>query len=133
EGPGLAVGLVLDDGLYYSEGFGFRDKERIRPPDELTVFRAGSLSKVMTGTGLLTLIDDPARQMSLDDLADDKKYLPELQSVCPAASIGQFQDCTRGANHLGIKLKDLVSHTAGLPDVMEQTNANEGAWLSDLK
>lgn len=25
QGPGLAVGLVLDDGLFYSEGFGFAD------------------------------------------------------------------------------------------------------------
>src|SRR5205823_727198 len=135
QGPGLAVGLVLDDGLYYSEGFGFRDKQKTHPPDELTVFRAGSLSKVMTGTGLLTLIDDPTRKMSLDDLADDKKYLPELQYVCPPSpfTLIPFQDCRRGANHLGIKLKDLVSHTAGLPDVMEQTNANEAAWLSDLK
>src|SRR6266568_580174 len=49
QGPGLAVGLVLDDGLYYSEGFGFADAQRTRAPDENTIFRAGSLSKVITG------------------------------------------------------------------------------------
>jgi len=133
-GPGLAVGLVLDDGLLYSQGFGFRDAKKTSPPDELTLFRAGSLSKVITGTGLLTLIDDPARQMSLDDLADGPKYLPELKYVCPAADDGQsFKNCSRGSNHLGIKLKDLVSHTAGLANVMEQTNAGISTWLSDLK
>src|SRR2546423_647768 len=80
-GPGLAVGLVLDDGLYYSQGFGFRNAQKTQAPDEMTVFRAGSLSKVITGTGLLTLVDDPARHMSLDDPADDPKYLPELKFV----------------------------------------------------
>ena len=30
-GPGLAVGLVLDDGLYYSEGFGFADRIAFEP------------------------------------------------------------------------------------------------------
>jgi CubicO group peptidase (beta-lactamase class C family) len=64
QGPGLAVGLVLDDGLFYSEGFGFADAQRKRTPDENTIFRAGSLSKVMTGTAFLTLIDDPTRHMT---------------------------------------------------------------------
>src|SRR6266481_2977382 len=42
KGPGLAVGLVLDDGLYYSEGFGFADAQKKTVPDENTIFRAGS-------------------------------------------------------------------------------------------
>ena len=129
QGPGLAVGLILDDGLYYSEGFGFADAGKTRKPDENTVFRAGSLSKVITGTGLLTLIDDPKRKMTLDDLADKPGYLPELKFVCP-----QFNTpCTRGSQSLGIRLLHLVSHTSGLPNVMEQTNASVGAWTGDLK
>ena len=80
-GPGLSVGLVLDDGLYFSQGFGFADAAKSKAPDELTVFRAGSLSKVITGTALLTLIDDPARNMALTDAADLPKYLPELKFV----------------------------------------------------
>src|SRR5438874_5318511 len=46
-GPGLSVGLVLDDGLYYSRGFGFADAQKTVVPDEYTIYRAGSLSKVM--------------------------------------------------------------------------------------
>jgi CubicO group peptidase (beta-lactamase class C family) len=142
QGPGLAVGLVLDDGLYYSQGFGYRDAQKAHAPDELTIFRAGSLSKVITGTGLLTLTDDPARQMSLGDDADDARYLPELKSVCAVgAGPMAWPNCrpaganctTPGTSHLGIKLKDLVSHTAGLADVMEQTKADEATWLCDLK
>jgi CubicO group peptidase (beta-lactamase class C family) len=131
KGPGLAVGLVLDDGLYYSQGFGFADAQKTRAPDETTIFRAGSLSKVITGAGLLTLIDASTgrSKMTLDDAADQNRYLPELKFVCP-----QFnQPCNRGSQNLGIKLKHLVSHTAGLPNVMEQTNAGVDAWLVDLK
>ena len=121
--------MVLDDGLFYSEGFGFADAQKSRVPDENTIFRAGSLSKVITGTALLTLIDDPTRHMSLDDPADGQRFLPELQFVCP-----QFnQPCQRGSQQLGIKLSHLVSHTSGLADVMEQGNAHVPAWLSDLE
>jgi CubicO group peptidase (beta-lactamase class C family) len=125
----LALGLVLEEGLYYSKGFGFSDSQETRRPDEETVFRAGSLSKVMTGTALLTLIDDPTKHMSPDDSADEQRYLPELKFVCPIWD----QSCTRGSQHLGVKLKHLVSYTAGLADVMEQTNADVDPWLSDLK
>jgi CubicO group peptidase (beta-lactamase class C family) len=128
-GPGLQVGLVLDDGLFYSHGFGFSDPQKMHRPDEETVFRAGSLSKVMTGAALLTLMDDPANHMSLNDDADGQRYLPELKFVCPIWD----QSCRRGSQNLGVKLKHLVSHTAGLADVMEQTNANVSPWLSDLK
>src|SRR5215813_4967642 len=128
QGPGLAVGLVLDDGLYYSEGFGFADAQKTRVPDENTIFRAGSLSKVMTGTGLLTLIDDPARKMKLTDPADKAGFLPELKSVCPVFN----QSCARGSQNLGITLGHLVSHTSRLANVINQTNAHVPVWTADL-
>lgn len=128
-GPGLSVGLVLDDGLFYSQGFGFADAAKTVVPDETTIFRAGSLSKVITGTALLTLIDDPARNMSLDDAADKAAYLPELKFVCPVWG----SSCQRGLQVNSIKLKHLVSHTAGLANVMEQTNAHVPVWLADLQ
>ena len=78
---------------------------------------------------MLTLIDDPSRHMSLDDEADAQRFLPELKSVCPDFN----QPCNRGSQHHHIKLKHLVSHTAGLANVMEQTNAHVGVWLDDLK
>jgi CubicO group peptidase (beta-lactamase class C family) len=130
-GPGMSVGLVLDDdlGLFYSDGFGYSDAARTHTPDEYTVYRAGSFSKVITGTALLTLINDPANKMSLTDWADDQRYLPELKFVCPDFDVA----CARGGQSLGIQLRHLVSHTSGLPDVMEQTNAAVCPWLSDLK
>jgi CubicO group peptidase (beta-lactamase class C family) len=129
KGPGMTVGLVLDDGLFYSQGWGFADADKKQTPDEYTIFRAGSLSKVMTGTALLTLIDDPSRKMSLGDAADAARYLPELKFVCPQWN----HTCKRGAQHTGVLLKHLVSHTAGLADVLDQTHADVATWLADLK
>jgi CubicO group peptidase (beta-lactamase class C family) len=133
QGPGMATGLMLDDGLYYSQGWGYRDASKQHQPDETTIFRAGSLSKVMTGTLLQSLIDNPANGMSLSDPADDARYLPELKYVCPTWGV----TCTRGApTRAGgdpIRLSHLVSHTAGLADVMEQSHADVSTWLADLK
>jgi len=45
--PSLAVGVILDDTLVYAKGLG--------GVDEHTVFRIGSVTKVMTGVALLQL------------------------------------------------------------------------------
>lgn len=131
QGPGMSVGLVLGDGLglFYSQGFGFADADRTTTPDEYTIYRAGSFSKVVTGTALLTLINDPSRHMSLTDNADQGKYLPELKFVCPNFNA----PCQRGNQSLGIELRNLVSHTAGLANVLVQDNASVCPWLDQLK
>jgi CubicO group peptidase (beta-lactamase class C family) len=77
KGPGMTVGLVLDDGLFFSQGFGFRDEALQHKPDETTVYRVGSLTKVVTAATLLTLVDKG--KVSMDDAA--VKYVPEVQNV----------------------------------------------------
>jgi CubicO group peptidase (beta-lactamase class C family) len=130
-GPSMAMGLVLDDGLYFSYAVGYRDANQ-HDADENTFYRTGSLSKVFTGTALLTMIDNPhgrknptTQTMTLDD--DASTYVPELKQVCPAP-LGQT--CTRGKSKLGITLRHLVSHTAGLANVI-QSNSNNG--LTDVQ
>jgi CubicO group peptidase (beta-lactamase class C family) len=49
--------------------------------------------------------------------------------VCPVFN----QNCARGSQSLGITLANLVSHTSGLANVMEQGNASVAAWLTDLQ
>ena len=128
-GPGMAVGLVLDTGLYYAEGFGYADGEKSCKPDDRTTFRAGSLSKVITATTLLTFVDDAHFNMTLDDQADANRFLPELKSVCP-----DWNDaCARGDQHLGITLRHLVSHTAGLANVLDVAGNKIPEWLESLE
>jgi CubicO group peptidase (beta-lactamase class C family) len=121
KGPSLAAGIVLEDGLYFSHGAGFRDIFKHHVADDTTIYEVGSLTKVFTGTALLTMIDnphgrkDPDAPMSLDDDVQTKGYYPFLSFVCPPPG---GSNCNRGHINHGITLRHLVSHTAGLPDGM---------------
>lgn len=84
--PSLAVGVVLGDTLVYTKGVG---------ADEHTVFRIGSVTKVMTGVALLQLRD--RKQLDLDDPVT--KYVPEL------------------TGHGAVTLRHLVTHSSGIPSV----------------
>jgi CubicO group peptidase (beta-lactamase class C family) len=121
KGPGLAVGLVLDDGLYYSHGFGFRDASKTKKPDEQTVFCIGSFTKVFTGTTLLVLRD--AGKVSFADLAS--KYVPEIKDVRDAP-------CPGGGCEGKVRLRHLVSHTSGLPNEMSPAVVGQTEWLQEL-
>ncbi len=137
EGPGVTIGLVLDDGLYFSQGYGFSDAAKKRTPDELTIYPAGSFSKVMTGTTLLTFTDEPDAPIALSDKAD--KFLPELDYVCPffskaqcACPNGQLL-CTRNGANRDITVANLVSHTSGLANAMYQADETLLQWYSDIE
>jgi CubicO group peptidase (beta-lactamase class C family) len=142
-GPGVAVGLILDDGLFYSQGFGWRDAAKSLVPDEMTVFQAGSISKLMTGATLSALIDDPANGMSLQDPVN--KYLgvrrPELETnrqVCqpiPLLMPPPPARCHLPYLSNDILLANLVSHTSGLPSDLDPSKsyANEYDWLADMQ
>ncbi len=137
QGPGLAIGLVLDDGLYYSDGFGFRDAAKQYAPDETTIFATGSFSKVITGTTLLTFTDVPNPKIALSDRAD--QFLPELDFVCPSFDKAQCTCpnsqtlCMRKGANRDITMANLVSHTSGLADIMEQNFATLTEWDYDIE
>jgi len=122
KGPGMTVGLVLDDGLFFSQGFGFRDEAKQHKPDELTVYRVGSLTKVVTAATFLTLVD--SNTIALDDLAT--KYVPELGYI-------KQPGCTNPPCNVAVKLKHLSTHTSGLPNQMNPPEADEALWLTELQ
>lgn len=53
--PGVAFSLVKDDEVLISKGYGFADLEKKTPVSPDTMFRAGSVSKVLTATAILQL------------------------------------------------------------------------------
>lgn len=68
-----------------------------------TVFLLASLTKPMTATAVMKLVD--RGQLKLNDLA--KKYLPELA----------------GGQRASITIKHLLTHTSGLPDMLPENDA----------
>ena len=97
--PGLAVGIVHDQALVWSRGFGMADVSEGRPVSVDTVFRLGSVSKTFTAVALLLLRDEG--KLRLDDPV--RRHLPWLEYRNP------FPEGPE------ITVWNLLTHTSGLP------------------
>ena len=96
--PGVSIGIVHDQALIWSAGFGWADVERREPATADTLYRIGSITKLFTATALLILRD--AGQLNLDDPLT--AHLPWFQMKA-AAGAGT------------ITIRHLLTHTSGLP------------------
>src|SRR5512140_78775 len=74
KGPTFTYGVVLDDGLFYSQGFASSNlaAATLNDPDADTVYRLGSQNKVLTAAGLAHAIEQHP-SVSIGDLAS--KYV----------------------------------------------------------
>lgn len=70
--PGLSVAVVENGESEWASGFGFADLENNVPASEHTLFRLGSISKSLTATGAMELV----QQGKLDLDAPVQKYCP---------------------------------------------------------
>ena len=70
--PGVGVAVVLDNQLAWSSGFGMADLENYSPATSFTLFRLGSISKSLTATAVLELVE----RGKLDLDAPVQKYCP---------------------------------------------------------
>ena len=97
--PGLAIGIVHDQEVIWSKGYGVEDLESQDPVTPATLFRLGSVTKLFTATAILQLRDQG--KLRLDDPVT--RHLPgfELKSTFEGAP--------------EIALRHLLTHTAGLP------------------
>jgi D-alanyl-D-alanine carboxypeptidase len=97
--PGLAIGVVYDQELVWSRGFGFSNTELQKPVQPDTLFRIASITKLFTSTALLQLRD--AGKLQLDDPV--VKHLP------------WFKIQKREEDAPQVLLRHLITHTSGLP------------------
>jgi len=99
--PGAAVAVVRGDELLLARGYGHADLEARRPVDpEHTLFRTGSVAKLITWTAVMQHVE----QGTLDLHADVNTYLDfAIPATFPAP----------------ITLAHLLTHTAGFEDVGE--------------
>jgi serine beta-lactamase-like protein LACTB, mitochondrial len=72
--PGLALAVAVDGKIVYSEGYGYADLEERVPVWPTTKFRIGSISKPLTATALMQLVE--AGKLDLD--APVQKYVPSF-------------------------------------------------------
>ena len=107
--PGCTIGIVMNDQLVYSKGYGMANLEYGIPNKPETIFHMASISKQFTAWSIVLL----ARQgkLSLDD--DIRKWLP------------WFPDLKEK-----ITIRNLLNHTSGIRDQW-QLLAISGTRLDD--
>lgn len=99
--PGLAVGVWKNGKVVYARGFGVLaegGRQRITPA---TVFHVASISKTFVAIGVLQLMEQG--KVKLDDPVTT--YVPYFQLKDPG--------------YRAITIRQLLSHTAGMPDVTD--------------
>ena len=96
--PGLALGIVYNDHLIYSKGYGYRDVENKLPILPSTLFTIASNTKLFTATAAVMLQEDG--KLNLDK---------PVRTLMPSLSF--YNDDLN--NH--VTLRDMLSHRTGLP------------------
>jgi CubicO group peptidase (beta-lactamase class C family) len=113
QAPGGAIAIVKDGQLLFAKGYGYADLERQIPVvADTTIFRAASVSKTLTWTAVMQLIE----QGKLDLDTDVNSYLHGFQ--IPATYPQP------------ITLRHLMTHTAGFEDQISNGKlyASEAAY-----
>ncbi|MEO6820904.1 MAG: serine hydrolase domain-containing protein [Ginsengibacter sp.] len=108
--PGCTVGIVMNDKLVYSKGFGLANLEYAIPNTPQTIFHMASVSKQFTAYSIILLAEQG--KLSLDD--DIHKFLswfPDLK--------------------VKITIRNLLNHTSGIRDQW-QLLAIAGTRLDDV-
>ena len=97
--PGLSIGIVHDQELVWSRGFGFSDPDTKTPATTQTLYRIASITKVFTATAIMQLRD--AGKLKLDDPIG--KYL------------SWYKIKNRHPGSPTATIRHLLTHTSGLP------------------
>jgi CubicO group peptidase (beta-lactamase class C family) len=96
--PSIAVAVARDGKVLWEEGFGLADKERRIPASADTVYSLASISKPVTTTALMLLVE--RGKIDLD--APMNRYLGEAKLV---ARVGDANEAT---------VRRVANHTSGL-------------------
>lgn len=96
--PGLAVGVVYNNKVIYTKGFGVKNVETKELVTERSLFHMASVSKTFVATGIMQLVQ--REKINLDAPLVD--YLPYFQ----------LQD----ERYKEITIRQLLNHISGMPD-----------------
>ena len=103
--PGLQIAVVKDDNIVLSESYGMANVENDVPATRTIRFPLNSATKTFTGVAMMQLVE-----AGLVDLnAPLSRYLDDLPP-----------------SWRGILVRQLLGHTSGLPDMVDQQGAVEG-------
>ncbi|MDN3691532.1 serine hydrolase [Chryseobacterium tructae] len=109
--PGIAVGIVKDDKVTFQQYYGKENLESDKKVDSKSMFRVYSTTKLIANVALFKLIEEG--KVSLDDKIS--KYVDNLPK--------DWQN---------IQVKNLLSHSSGLPDMADVKDFPEKATHKEV-
>ncbi|XP_037099619.1 putative beta-lactamase-like 1 isoform X2 [Syngnathus acus] len=120
--PAISAIMVLNDSVLWIGNFGKKNMSdpTSPPPDEYTVYRIASLSKIFPSLMLYKLWED-----GLVDSIDDsvEKYIDNFTIKNPLGTDREAASTTRRTfNRAAITLRRMASHLSGLPRRLRSTN-----------
>lgn len=113
--PGLSIGLIRNDSIIYTKGYGIRSIKTGDLVTENTIFHTASISKLFTAEATMKLIAQNVIKIN-DKLIE---ILPELKY-----DDKRVEDIT---------IKTLLNHTSGLPDISNYHWGNNNQSDNSLK
>jgi len=114
-----AVTLISrHDGVVSLEAVGYQDLESKRPMRPDTLFRIASMTKPVTAVGIMILADEG--KLAVDDPVE--KHLPEFRGQ--QLAVRGPQGVTLQKPSRPITLRDLLTHTSGMPGGLPREPAN---------
>ncbi len=108
--PSVSVAVAKDGRIVWEEAFGWADRERMIEPTPHTLYSLASISKPMTATGIMKLVEQG--KVDLDRPANDYLGTGRLTGLADDAA--------------GATVRRVLSHTAGLPLHYQFFYANGG-------
>ena len=110
--PGLSLTVAVDGKIMYSEGFGYADLEERVPVWPTTKFRIGSISKPLTATALMQLVE--AGKLELD--APVQKYVPSFPDKGAVVTTRMLAGHLAGIRHYQGDEFNIQKHYANVLD-----------------
>ncbi|MFP6584748.1 MAG: serine hydrolase domain-containing protein [Candidatus Hydrogenedentota bacterium] len=107
--PGFVTVVAKEGKIVHFEAFGKRDVERDKPMEKDTIFRMYSMTKPVTGTAVMILVQEG--KLSVDDLVS--KYIPEFKNLTVLETKADGSTEIVPADK-PITIKQLLTHTSGL-------------------
>lgn len=111
--PGLSLAIVRNGEVIRAKGYGLANVESKVPATENTVFEIASVTKPITATGIMILVEEG--KLDIDD--EIRKHLPSLPM-----------------NWSKVTVRHLLTHTSGIPSYLSQpgfADLNRKAYSPD--
>ena len=112
---GATILVAKSDGVSSLQAVGFADRDAGKPMRVDSVFWIASMSKPITATALMMLVDEG--KVRLDDPVE--KHLPEFHGQTLSAGDVDGRAVLKKPSH-PITVREILSHTSGLPFSTDQ-------------